>query len=249
MQKIVLFIGQTNRPWNKPSKIPNLFMNRLLIEEDVGLEILKILEPKKEKHGDYVDIDCIDAGVKSMSESGKDDLEPHFIYSGDYWWRDDELKKIFLNKMRIYGIHSATLTLIYKYRLNLITKEKMKQAYKGELINDENWKNKKMCVNDDLETFFTNLLDRKEFKEDEFVGSFFTPKLTKKELKLVDGKDKDFMSSFVAENPDVDPGEMKESDSRSKYIHYRCQRWTYYLKLESTPATNEKSIKSCCSML
>ena len=42
---------------------------------------LKILFQRSIK--DYYDIDCIDAGVKSISESGKDDLEPHFIYSGE----------------------------------------------------------------------------------------------------------------------------------------------------------------------
>ncbi len=33
--------------WKTFSKIANLFMNRLLIEEDVGSEILKILELRK----------------------------------------------------------------------------------------------------------------------------------------------------------------------------------------------------------
>ena len=47
MQKIVLFIEPTDIEWLTPSKIANLFMNRLLIEEDVGSEILKILELKK----------------------------------------------------------------------------------------------------------------------------------------------------------------------------------------------------------
>ena len=64
--------------------------------------------------------------------------------------------------MRIYGIHSATLTLIGLDRWNLVTKEKMKQAYKGELKNDEDWENEEMSVHDDLETFFKNLLDQKD---------------------------------------------------------------------------------------
>ena len=47
MQKIVLFIESIDEAFLTPSKIANLFMNRLLIEEDVGSEILKILELKK----------------------------------------------------------------------------------------------------------------------------------------------------------------------------------------------------------
>ena len=44
MQKIVLFIERTDIAYFNFSKIANLFMNRLLIEEDVGSEILKIFE-------------------------------------------------------------------------------------------------------------------------------------------------------------------------------------------------------------
>ena len=41
-QKIVLFIEPAARPYDKPSKIGNLFMNRFAIEEDAKSEILKI---------------------------------------------------------------------------------------------------------------------------------------------------------------------------------------------------------------
>ena len=54
MQKIVLFIQPTDEAWWTPSKVANLFTNRLLIEEDVGSEILKILELKKLTFNDIV---------------------------------------------------------------------------------------------------------------------------------------------------------------------------------------------------
>ena len=41
-QKIVLFIEQGYRAFEKPSKIGNLFMNRFGIDEDAKHEILKI---------------------------------------------------------------------------------------------------------------------------------------------------------------------------------------------------------------
>ena len=41
-QKIVLFIEPAEGPWQKPSKIGNLFMNRFAIDEDANHEILKI---------------------------------------------------------------------------------------------------------------------------------------------------------------------------------------------------------------
>ena len=52
MQKIVLFIEPTDYEWFTPSKLANLFMNRLLIEEDVGSEIFEIFELRKRTKDD-----------------------------------------------------------------------------------------------------------------------------------------------------------------------------------------------------
>ena len=46
MQKIVVFIDETDDPSLTPMKIGNLFMNRFSIDEDAGFETLKILNPK-----------------------------------------------------------------------------------------------------------------------------------------------------------------------------------------------------------
>ena len=46
-QKIVLFIEPAEKAWSKPSKIGNLFMNRLAIDEDAKNEILKIYKLEK----------------------------------------------------------------------------------------------------------------------------------------------------------------------------------------------------------
>ena len=44
MQKIVIFIEPTDKAFEKPVKIGNLFMNRFAIDEDASTEILKIFE-------------------------------------------------------------------------------------------------------------------------------------------------------------------------------------------------------------
>ena len=120
-------------------------------------------------------------------------------------------------------------------RLKLVTKEKVKKAYKGELKNDEDWKRYKGSINDDLERFLINLQNQKEV-EDEYVQSFFTPKLTNEELKLVqEGNEEDlktYSDHFYGRNPDVDIDEMKKSDSKSKYVHGRCRRTTIPLTTE-----------------
>ena len=119
-------------------------------------------------------------------------------------------------------------------RLNLITKEKAKKAYKGELKNDPDWEDYEGSINDDLERFLINLQNQEEVKY-QFVKSFFTPKLTNEEMKLVQDRNEEHLKTyslhFYGGNPDVDIKEMNESDSKSKYVHGRCLRWTIQLKL------------------
>ena len=127
--------------------------------------------------------------------------------------------------------------MLYMERLNLITKEKVKKAYKGELKNESFWKDYEGSINDDLERFLINLQNQEEVKY-EVVRSFFTPKLTNEELKLVQDRNEEHLKtywyhSFNDVNPDVDEVEMNESDSKSKYVHGTCHRETIPLKLQN----------------
>ena len=47
MQKIVFFIEPSDRAFDTPFKIGNLFMNRFAVDEDAASEILKIFELEK----------------------------------------------------------------------------------------------------------------------------------------------------------------------------------------------------------
>ena len=122
---------------------------------------------------------------------------------------------------------------------NLITKEKAKKAAKGELKNEEFWKDYVGSINDDLESYFNKLVDQKI--EEEKTTSYFTPKLTKKELKLVEEKNYEFLRSFGNGQPDVPFEEMKKSDSKDKYVRGRGQRETIHLTLE-VPDTKKTRI-------
>ena len=62
-QKIVLFIEPNDDAFFTPSKIGHLFMNRFAIDEDVGFEIIKVLELEKtslktyhSKHPEYKNV-------------------------------------------------------------------------------------------------------------------------------------------------------------------------------------------------
>ena len=142
---------------------------------------------------------------------------PHFIYCGDHYFIGMEqfkkLREFFLTKMRKYGIQSSILTFLAMRRKRLVTKEKVKKAAEGKLKNDQDWKYYEQSVNDDLERFLINLQNQMEVKT-ETTGSFFTPKLTNEELKLVKEGDKEhlktYMEYFEGLNPDVDAEEMKK---------------------------------------
>ena len=132
--------------------------------------------------------------------------------------------EMILTKMRKYGIQSSILTKLYMTRLKLVTKEKAKKAAQGKLKNDPFWSER--SVNDDLEEFFINLQTQKEV-QNQVVGSFFTPKLTNAELKLIEeGNLKTYRNYLFGRNPDVDVEEMNKSDSKSKYVHGYCLRAT-----------------------
>ena len=187
-----------------------------------------------------IDLEIFDSGVKSISDFRKDDLMPHFIYCGEHYFlteRRVKLHEIILTKMRKYGIQSSILTMLSMVRRNLVTKETVKKAAEGKLKNDKSWEDYEGSINDDLENFFLNLQNKNEIKQ-EGVLSFFTPKLTNEELRLVQEGNvehlKTYFLHFDGLNPDVDVEEMNKSDSKSKYVHGHCARWTFPLTLEST---------------
>ena len=94
---------------------------------------------------------------------------------------------------------------------------------------------------------FYQFLNQKVLK-DEQVTSFFLPKLTKEELKLVEEKDWEYLHEYLftilglrrgdITAADVDIEEMKQSDSKDKYALCHCIRDTINLSTK----------KSCCDI-
>ena len=175
---------------------------------------------------------------------------PHFIYCGEHYGQilygghqnPAKLKDRILTKMRKFGIQSSIVSHLHMRRLRLLTKEKAKKGQNGEMRNDEGRVYNAGSINDDLERFLSNLQNQKEVK-DEIVESFFTPKLTDEEMKLVQEGNKKHLSSYVdsfnSKNPDVGFEEMERSNSNSKYVHGYCWRRTFPLILETNQFENE----------
>ena len=173
-----------------------------------------------------------------MVDFGKNNIMPHFIYCyGSYFYYSNvelkKLKEIILKKMREYGIQWSILTTLSMTRRKLITKEKSKQGAEEKLKDDPVWRDYKGSINDDLDSFVNNV-QNSEIIDNEYVLSFFTTKLTKKELKLVEQKNNEHMMTYFFNfDADVSVEEMKKSDSKDKYVHSHCRRRTVFISLES----------------
>ena len=71
----------------------------------------------------------------------------------------------------------------------------------------------------------------------EYEVTYFIPKLTEEEKKLVEQKDEShlmtyFKHAILGENPDVPKEEMDKSESKSKFVLGSCIRNSYLLKTD-----------------
>ena len=168
---------------------------------------------------------------------------PHFIYSGMHyaWDADEKLEKLLLSKMRKYGIESAILTMLTMRRVKLVTKEFVEKAAEGKMPSkkiydddDEFVSKENESINDDLERFLHNLQSQEI--ADVGVNCYFSPILSKAEMKLVEKRNDEFLETFwnhcMGTDPDVDLAEMELSESKSKYVHASFKRLTYTLTVE-----------------
>ena len=136
--------------------------------------------------------------------------------------------------MSKHRIKFAHITILDNTRHRLDTKEQMESYYKGEYEEKyEDWSGGYMLhsVNDDLELLFERfLLDE---VRNEGAITFCFPKLTEKEMELVESKNEDHLKSYTfydpsfGEHPDVDEIEMIMSESESKFVNMECRRFTH----------------------
>ena len=140
---------------------------------------------------------------------------------------------------RISVVCLAQILNLMIFREYLINKEKMESICRG------NYKPEiylhKHSIFDDLESFNRYLrLGRKQKACVNFGGSYFLPKLTNQERRLVEINDRNYLDSFnqfaSGENPNFDPYEddnkMKPSESKSRFIHCSGWRSTYLAEIK-----------------
>ena len=150
----------------------------------------------------------------------------------------DKVKSLIMDGMKKYEITSVLVTLLSQSRGRLITQEKMNDYYNGKIQPHSNptVDMLKTSVNEDLE----ELLEKLEIGEDlkQCVWSYFLPKLTKQEVKLVRLRDEDHLKTYSTyglpeQDPDIDEKEMKLSKTKSKFLISNCFRWSFKLENHS----------------
>ena len=161
-------------------------------------------------------------------------MDIHFVYAGNYYpWNHFVLESFLLKGMKQYKLKKVMVTFIDMSRMELITKERMENYCNGKELQKES-------VNDDLEKLFEDIQLGK--KPDLFVPTYFLPKLTKKELDLVERKDEDFMHAFAYEMyADIDKAKMLLSESNSKFVLGEGRRRTLTIK---NPLPKKRTKKS-----
>ena len=180
--------------------------------------------------------DLIRSAFRKVAENKEENLKIHFVYAGTYYQhRQNQLKDFILKGMKIHGIKSVMITFIDMHREKLITKEEMEITCAGKANLQIPVKD---SVNDDLESMFEDIRLGKQPVS--FAETYFLPKLTKEELKLVGIKDPMYLKTFLwtnkfSEDPDVNQIEIKLSESNSKFVSAFCPRRTFILENLSIP--------------
>ena len=126
--------------------------------------------------------------------------------------------------MRRYGIRSAILTILDFWPVHLKTKEAVIQKYLEVFKNQlkkENGKNVsvKRILSQDLELLYNSLQNPERQPKTEYANIFWTQKLTKEELTLLENKNQDYLNTFSRYESGMHPsyfdGDMKEIEKSS----------------------------------
>ena len=135
--------------------------------------------------------------------------------------------------MRRYGIRSAISTMLTFWRLNLQTKEAVKEehlkARKNQLMK-ENGKSVLFVdriISEDLELFYTSLQNPERQPKAERARFFLDKKLTEEELTLLENRNREYLNTFLSYRSDRLPAnfddkmkEIKESSDPESIFSY-----------------------------
>ena len=211
------------------------------VEKRPFLKIVgSIIDPLQER----ADIKIIDSAFKLIKNHRYQDLKPHFIFAGEYYIFNQIFRIIdrFKYKMKKYNIEQVMMTMVHLWRDHLVTNKDMKHIYKeGTLVQSLTEPSRRsqieISVHDDLESYFLKLTSQDESKDEvneELVWTYFLPKLTSEEMKLLKSQNTDFLKTFDRANPEIlekmeDEETMEINKTKSVFVSGGCIRRTVLL--------------------
>ena len=255
MYNIVVFFEPPCTPYSTPLKIGNLFLNRVVIDEDASFEIVKIFELAKDNKGYDVlsvvtddrtakekhDRDVIETGIKFVADLEDETLMPHFVFLGNsvvhyltralfFFW------DVLYDSLDKYGIKSSVLTILAMERKKLVTEEYIKTHF------DKKEKRRKykprfaymsdfltpISIYDSIEGCYINLRNQDLYLS-EIVNaspSVFIKKLTEEELSLVEEVNTQYLTTFQEYHQPSLPKSRTEWEARAELRS--CPEFAYY---------------------
>ena len=168
------------------------------------------------------------------------DTDIHIIYAGFIYLSEQDdpsrLYEFIFHLMKKYKIKSLMFTIVSMFKSHLVTKENMEDYYKGRFEDANGFD--KASVHDDLESVFEQIKLENiggSILPPPPLGMYCLPKLTEKELLLVQNKDEDYLRTFAEfhgdGNPDIPEYIMNVSESKSKFAYCMCFRVSTRLTL------------------
>ena len=194
---------------------------------------MKIIQSAFDK---YVDTKL---AFEKMGRNKFKDCKIHVVYAGPYYRHSCQaLRSSIINAMKKCKLDIVRVTKIDMSRRYLITQEEMVDFCLGKM------KYHKKSINDDIELLFECIRLGEEF--DKGVSTYFLPKLTNEELKLVEIKDPKYLATMnntgIGPTPWTDPlvkeyslrqAEMKLSESKSRFVMVACHQDTFTINLNN----------------
>ena len=171
------------------------------------------------------------------------DSELHFVYAANYFnvfsfdltGPKEQFKRFLRERLIEHEIKSVTMTMISMRRGNLVSYEMMDFRYKNNILEYH--------VNGELTYSITDLNSIFEYLRTNvfiqvLIPTYFFPKLTEKELALVEKKDSKFLNTFTSLNPDV----ATFSEHDSKYVSCDCFYQTFIVHREEKVSTFDRAL-------
>ena len=128
-QNIILYKEAADNPWNTPSKIANIFINRFVIDEDLACEIIGTYNLS---NNDEDNFEVVHNSLKKAAAYKGYSKNIHFVFARNYLSLGEPVENMIVDWTIRSMKESVIITLLTMKRLTLVTKERMMVTIQGQ---------------------------------------------------------------------------------------------------------------------